>query len=79
MKTSAVGHHDLKYFCFVIKLKNVQCTIYYLSLSQNSGLLTVPDTQLLAVQREKKIKIDQGKVRCTPCTGTEAVYRPYGP
>ena len=59
MKTSATGHHDLKYFCFVIKLKNVQRTIHYLISSQNSGLLTVPDNQLLAAQREEERKIDQ--------------------
>jgi acyl-CoA thioesterase FadM len=59
MKISAAGHHDLKYFCFVIKLKNVHCTINYLILSQNSELLTVLNTQFLAVRREEGRKIDQ--------------------
>ena len=34
----------------------------------------------ILVQRRLKIELKVGKkVMCTPCTGTEALYRPYGP
>jgi hypothetical protein len=55
MKTSAAGEHDLKYFSFCNKTeKRSMGTIHYLILFQNSELLTVLDTQLLAVQREER-------------------------
>jgi len=43
-------------------------------LVQNTGPLTIPTSQSVVTSINKNSK---GKVY--PCTGTEALYRPYGP